>query len=288
MKTIDTLIDDIHNLFHDPDHKVDPKNLEIFGENCKQALQNSIEEATTVRSPSLRMSKIGVPDRKIWFEFNNDEHPSQRAELDPSLLIKFLYGHILEELVLFLARESGHIVEGEQDEFVLEGIKGHRDCKIDNVVVDVKSASKFGFEKFRTGKLFKDDPFGYIAQISAYVQSDETAEDYGAFLAINKESGELALLKVDPIDMINAEQRVKDLKSLVNDQEPPKEKCYPTRPVGTSGNEAVHWNCTYCPFMQRCWKDANEGKGLRSFQYSNKVEHLCTVKVEPKVKEITK
>jgi hypothetical protein len=40
---------------------------------------------------------------------------------------------------------------------------------IDGVTVDVKSASKYGFEKFLKHNLREDDPFGYISQLSSYV-----------------------------------------------------------------------------------------------------------------------
>jgi len=284
-KTIDTLLTDIEKIFHEPSHKVCPDNLELFGENCKKALQESIEEATNARPATLRMSKLGTPDRKMWYEMNSTPTTGP-VEIDPALLTKFLYGHILEELVLFFVREAGHDVRGEQDECNIGGVKGHRDCVIDNVVVDVKSASKFGFEKFRTGKLFRDDPFGYLAQISGYVQADPTTEDYGAFLAINKESGELTLLKVFDIDQVDAEKLVEHKKEVIVDTAPPTDKCYPTRDVGTSGNKAIHWNCGYCKHKDECWKDSNKGKGLRRFQYSNKVEELCEVVKEPTVKEI--
>jgi hypothetical protein len=282
-KDLKTLIEDIHNLFHDPSHKVDPKNLELFGENCKKALQESIEEATTVRNPTLRMSKIGVPDRKLWYEMNNPPDPNAPVELDPVLLTRFLYGHILEELVLFLCREAGHKVEGEQDECDVAGIKGHRDCKIDGVVVDVKSASGFAFNKFKMGTLFKDDPFGYIAQLSGYVQADEEAADYGAFLAINKENGELCLLKVDKIDMVNAVERVEHLKELIKEDKPPEEKCYQPQQHrnGPKGNLEVHRNCSYCPFMRECWSDANDGKGIRTFGYAERDVHLVEIKKLP-------
>ena len=45
------------------------------------------------------------------------------------------------------------------------------DCKIDGIVTDVKSASSFGFKKFKDGQLAIDDPFGYIDQIKAYAHS---------------------------------------------------------------------------------------------------------------------
>ena len=262
-----------------------------------EVLKEAVESTGKWREPTLRMSKIGTPDRKLWYEMNGSKKEDaddvggddtfEGAPIDPSLQIKFLYGHLLEELVLFFCREAGHDVTGEQDELDVGGIKGHRDCKIDNVTVDVKSASRFAFQKFSTGSLFKDDPFGYIPQISGYTQADPTSEDFGAFLAINKESGELCILKVDPIDMVNAEMRIDHVKGMVELDAPPDTKCYQPKPVGKAGNMAVHTNCSYCPFMKDCWKDANGGTGIRSFKYSNKTEHLTTVVKLPNVPEVT-
>ena len=74
----------------------------------------------------------------------------------------------------------------KQKEIDIEGIKGHMDCKIDDIVVDVKSASGFSFSKFRQGILREDDPFGYIAQLTAYEEAEGTTDS--GFLVINKET----------------------------------------------------------------------------------------------------
>jgi hypothetical protein len=47
---------------------------------------------------------------------------------------------------------------------------GHQDAIIDGVLVDCKSASGVGFDKFKYNKLAEDDPFGYVAQLSATQQ----------------------------------------------------------------------------------------------------------------------
>ena len=130
------------------------------------------------------MSSIGAGDRKLWYLHNLP--PESQEILSGPTHIKFLYGHLLEELLLLLVKEAGHTVEGEQDTLEIEGVQGHRDSVIDGVTVDVKTASKWGFKKFQEATLFTDDPFGYIAQISAYMEAGKTD---GAFLAINKESG---------------------------------------------------------------------------------------------------
>lgn len=284
-KQLNQLIPDIYEVFSE-EHVVCEENLNTFAHNIKEALVRSIEEANQNREFTLRMSKIGVPDRKIWYEANIEPNPDAPVGIDPVLAIKFLYGHILEELILFLVRESGHKVEGEQDELDIGGVKGHRDCKIDGITIDVKSASRFGFEKFKNGTILTqgDDPFGYVPQISGYVQAD--GGDKGGFLVINKESGELALLLVESIDMINAEQRITDLKGIVERKEPPENLCYNPVPMGKAGNISIHKNCTYCKFKELCFKDSNNGMGLRKFQYANGVTYLTEVVKPPNVPEL--
>src|SRR5690606_6702193 len=127
----------------------------------------------------------GLPNRKLWYMMNTDVKQVNK----PSDYIKFLFGHILEHLVLLLVREAGHVVEDEQKKVELEGVEGTIDCKIDGVLVDVKSASNHGIKKFKNDTLTHDDPFGYLGQISGYTKA--VGDEEAAFLAINKENGEL-------------------------------------------------------------------------------------------------
>lgn len=284
-KSIDTLIDDIYSLFA-KEHTVDEENLKQFSDNIANVVKNRLELVQKFDKPTLRVSKIGTPDRKLWYELNmtGDSDKEELFQIDPTTCIKFIYGDIIEELVLLLVKEAGHKVEGEQGEIEVEGVVGHRDCKIDGITTDVKSTSKFAFQKFQKGTLMQDDPFGYIAQISTYSFADESP--YGAFLAMNKETGELALLKVNGVDMIHPPTRIKHVREMVERDTPPEEKCYQPVPMGTKGNMALHNNCTYCPFKDLCWKDANNGSGIRKFRYSNGTKYLVTVVDTPRVEEI--
>ncbi len=280
-KKLETLVDDIYGLFKGG-HVVNEESLRVCLDNIGDNIKRSLLEANKREPRKLRMSSIGTKDRKLWFLHNLP--PEQQEVIDGPTNIKFLYGHILEELLLFLVKESGHEVTGQQDTLAIGGVEGHRDCKIDGVTVDVKSASKWSFQKFEKGTLFGDDPFGYIAQISAYIQAD--GGEKGAFLAINKESGEIVVLMVEQIDTINAEQRIEDVKRVVDLPAPPEDKCYEPKPYGTSGNLVLDNNCGYCPFKDLCWKDANNGKGLRKFRYANKIEDFVHIEKEPKVEEV--
>jgi CRISPR/Cas system-associated exonuclease Cas4 (RecB family) len=283
IKSVDTLLTDINSLFLKKEgHDVNEENLELFAKNVKEHLRRALKEAGKRQGEvrkEIRMSKLGTPNRKLWFEHNIPNEEVNRS-LDPSTLIKFIYGNFLEELALFLAKEAGHLVEGEQGEVEIEGVKGHRDCLIDGINVDIKSASKFSFQKFVTNSIHKNDPFGYIAQLSAYVHAD--GGDTGAFFVINKETGEMTLLKVHQIDMIDPKERIKEVKKVLSQSEPPVQKCYEPEPEGKSGNMALNKNCGFCEFKEICWKDA----GLRKFKYSDGIKYLTKVVSVPKVEEL--
>ena len=134
----------------------------------RQALKDWLTPRAN-QKPTLRMSNIGRPQRQLWFDMKRD---SYGGGVSPPTMIKFLYGHILERVVLFLTELAGHEVTDEQKEIKVSGILGHMDCKIDDEVVDIKSASNFSFRKFKNSTIENDDPFGYVEQVSGYVQAE--------------------------------------------------------------------------------------------------------------------
>ena len=192
-------------------------------------------------------------------------------------------GHLLESLLLLLTKAAGHTVEQEQEEVVVEGVLGHQDARIDGWLVDIKSASSYAFKKFKDGTLGDNDSFGYIPQISAY--ATRHGDKQAAFFAIDKNNSELALLKIHDMEMIDAPARVRELKQ-VEKMETAPERCYSDEPDGASGNRKLAIGCVFCAFKNTCWSDANGGKGLRSFQYSNGVRYLTHVEKTPNVEEI--
>ena len=285
MKSIDTLVKDIYDLF-DPlvEVKLDEKevdaHLDSFTESLKETLKNFLNEVPMKRR-NLRLSAIGKPARQLWYDKNSKEEPKP---LEPNTRVKFLYGHMLEDLLILLSRLSGHTVTDLQKQVDVNGIKGHQDCMIDGVLVDCKSASGRSFEKFAKNNLHKDDPFGYIAQISAYAEGNNV--DEAAFLAIDKQNGSICLTPVHSLEMINAKERIDYLKGAM-DKDTPPDKCYSTVPDGASGNHKLAYGCFYCEHKRVCWSDANQGKGLRVFNYANGYRYLTKVSKEPNVEEVT-
>ena len=283
MKSIDTLVKDIYNLFN-PDEismneKEIDKHINEFGDNIKEHLKASLFEKERDKS-NLRLSAIGRPDRQIWYDVNLNV---KAQPFTSPTKIKFLYGYILEELLIALSKIADHKVTDTQKELEVEGVKGHQDCMIDDVLIDCKSTSPRGFEKFEKGDLIRDDPFGYIAQISAYAEGNNV--DKAAFLAINKQSGEICLSPVHSLEMINAGDRVKYLKSMVNNKYPPN-RCYSDVKEGASGNKRLGTSCLYCNHKRECWKDVNNGHGLRVFNYARGYRYLTKVEKIPDVPEV--
>lgn len=271
-KTIDTLVEDIYALF-DQNEQFDVDLFHRFGGNLTDIMATRFNEER--KGGVLRLSNIGKPDRQLWYEVND---PKGGEKLPPQAHIKFMYGDMQEQLCILLAKLSGHEVEYEQEEVVINGIKGHLDCVIDGCVVDVKSASRFAFSKFSEGTLLQpgNDAFGYIGQLAGYVHAKTPGKD-GYFLAVNKDLGHLALLRV-PAEILakyDVEARIEYDKEMVRGPMPPR--CYPDVPDGKSGNMKLDTGCSYCSRKFACWPD------LRTYYYSTGPRYLTKVVREPKV-----
>jgi hypothetical protein len=229
------------------------------------------------------MSNIGKKDRQLWYSYNG----YKGEELMPHTRIKFLYGHLIEEMVLALTKLAGHDVTHEQKQVEVQGIKGSMDCKIDGVLTDVKSASPYGFKKFKDGSLINDDPFGYVDQIKGYAHAENTT-DVG-WLVMDKTNGHLTYLKYDMADesqwywaklnFFSIVERIKAIKNIVKLSKPPK-RCYEPVPDGKSGNMKLPVGCSYCAYKYECWD------GLRTFVYANGPRYLVEVENLPNVIEV--
>jgi hypothetical protein len=284
-KTIHTLVDDIYKLMEtkEAEESVDVEaEIELFGENMKSLMRTEFGRKRTTDRRTLRLSNIGRDDRVLWNVVNGTE----KEEIKPATYIKFMYGHLIEEMLLFMTRMAGHEVSDEQRVCEVEGIKGHMDCKIDGLVVDVKSASSFGFKKFKDGTLAMDDAFGYVDQIKAYAHA--CGETEFGWLAMDKANGHLAVLKYDLEDTQapihehikgDIRERIKHVKEMVKGDEP-TELCTETVPDGKSGNKKLGIKCSYCQYKKHCYPE------LRAFAYSYGPKFLSEVVNEPRVQEI--
>ena len=232
----------------------------------------------------LSMSSLGTPcDRKLWYKINQTDNA---IPLRANALLKFFYGDMIEELALSIAQQAGHTVEGQQDKMEAHGIKGSRDCVIDGMTVDVKSASPYSFKKFQEGNLREQDPFGYISQLSSYVYAAKddplvTNKTHGAFLVIDKVNGHICLDMYDfTEEMKTKEEEITRIKEMVKAKTPPERGFEDVPQSKTSPNMKLGMECSYCEFKKACWP------GLKMFAYSHGPTYLTKIKKPLKVDEV--
>ena len=280
-KDISTLVNDINNVILG-NGGWDATITQFLSESISKVAEARFAEEQQPRG-YLSLSSLGTPcERKLWYKVNR---AGDGIPLDAAALGTFFYGDILEAVVIALAKAAGHDVQGEQDVLHVHGIKGHRDVVIDGMTVDVKSASSYGFEKFKSGNLREDDPFGYISQLSSYVYAGKddplvTNKTEGAFLAVRKDRWALCLDRYDFTEELKHKEAEVEQKKQVVAGPIPDKRIPPVPQSKTSPNTKLDTQCSYCEYRKICYPEA------RTFIYSNGLAHLVDVVKEPNVMEL--
>ena len=273
-KKIDSLVKDIYKYLESYTAVTPEQSAEL----ALVLSQVICDKLSTFRRPALSMSCIGHPQRKLKLELENPTKPTGKQRL------RFLYGDILEAVILWLAKLAGHTVESQQESVELDKVKGHIDAIIDGDLVDVKSCSPQSYKKFIGGTLPSCDPFGYLAQISGYKECLQKNKAH--FLAVDKVSGDLCLYTPDPeFDLPDPHEVIKSAREAIctkNFKDLPP--CSEPVPAGKSGNMKLSTDCKYCVFRNKCWEN------LRVFKYQTGPEYFTKIVKEPseKIEEITK
>jgi len=289
-KHIETIVDDIYNFL---DGKklgaLIETNWSSFGDQYASMLQQRFKHmfeeegvGSHTKRKTVSASNFGSPcSRKLWYGVNKS---NVGEPLPPNTKFKFLYGDCLEILLIELARITGHTVEGEQTELSINGVKGHRDVVIDGITVDVKSASSYSFQRFKSGLKPEDDKFGYLSQLGFYITAAESVNDpvvtdlsRGAFFVCDKQHGHICLdlHSFSDKDKASIRSLVTERKSLVSNEIP--ERSFTDVDDGKSGNKVLGTFCSYCEFKQECWP------GLQQYNYANGPKFFTSVLKEPKV-----
>jgi len=294
-KTIDTLTKDIYEIL---DTTKDHVPLSDGAVTCSKQIENILVKATSPRSASRTKGKLWASDlgkkclRQHWYNFNQPEYGES---LSGNTRFKFLYGNLLEEAVLYLAEEAGHVVCGQQwtVETQVDGwsIRGRIDAIVDDTLIDVKSTSTYGFKRYKDGIDATNDSFGYLEQLGFYQHFNDFGlgeNNDAGFIWIDKQNGHILYTPVDPPSKLHITRRAKDIISNMDKDESSVAKGYVPKPYGKSGNEVLDIACSYCPYKQHCWRDSNGGKGLRGFLYNQGPVWFTTVVREPRCLEMTK
>lgn len=274
MASINTLVEDIYKLLEEGTEADIREASLAFSNRLASLIVNRLRPKEEKRT--LRMSNVGKPARMLWYEVNST---GEKEEFNGPTYLKFLYGDLIEEVVLFLAEVAGHSVSDRQRQVVVSDIVGHIDGVVDGVLIDVKSTSPHSFKKFKDGTLRNDDPFAYISQLSGYMYG--TGINDGAYIAVDKQNGNITVMPLEDVDKVDIVKRIEYIKDVVNKDTPP-ERCFSPEPMGKSGNLKLPAGCSYCAFKKECWSDV----GLRKFVYSTGPVWLTHVEKEPEVPEV--
>lgn len=276
-KDTSTLVKDIYSVLSSG-AKLSDEQAGTFGSMMASMIQSRLAEREPRKELSLSM--LGTKcDRQLWYKINK---PDVAEPLPPNTRLKFLYGDMVELLALFLAEVAGHKVEARGKEVELNNVKGHIDCTIDGMLVDVKSASGFGFSKFKEHQLGHNDPFGYLSQLGSYLASTQNdpvvvVKGEGGFLAIDKEKGNLVLDSYRFKDHEKWAKLIEEKKEMLKGPIPKRE--FEDEALGMTGNRKLGVECSYCAFKKECWP------GLKTYLYSTGPTYLTVVMREPRVVE---
>lgn len=283
VKTLETLVEDVYGILGTGTAQPTDEQLEALGKAIASHVKYAL--AKPEPGPSIRPSNLGLEcDRKNWYLEHGDH--DKKEKIQPHALIKFLLGHVYEEIGLFLIEQAGHKVSHRQHKVNVLGVEGSMDAVIDGVVCDVKTASSYAMKKFRNNALREDDPFGYITQINTYAEGlkdDKAVTDRErvAFIVFDKEHGHISIdqYKRTDADRAKVGESIARKQSAVASSTPP-ERGHADRNDGSSGNMALSTQCSYCEWKKECWP------GLRTFLYSNGPKFLTKVVREPDVPEV--
>lgn len=285
MPNIETLVPDIYAMLQ----KREGTDLVLdewakHGANMTNHIHTAISEDTRgVRKPNvLYASEIGKKcARQLFYRLN---YPTLSDDTQPWTKFKFLYGSLIEESVLALAKAAGHEVRDEQRQvaYVLPNgweVRGRIDAIIDGHVVDVKSMAPFSYNKYKKfGFTDATDSFGYREQVDFY-RTALAINSRAYILGADKVNGHISLFPV--MQYIDGSHMRKELTKLTDVLSSLPERTFSDEPIGAKGNRGLCMECSYCEYKHTCWDN------LRGFAYSNGPVWLTKVVEEPKVKEIT-
>ncbi len=122
-----------------------------------------------------------------------------------------------------------------------DGIGQRHDDSYD--LLEFKSASNYGFQKF-----VKNEPLDYLNQAHAYMMT-EMCKHFNVkkvnFVFLRKETSHIFSREYDYDHEIAKQVTIDYLLSIARD--------IPLRPYGPDSKGKLPWQCSYCPYVTKCW-----------------------------------
>ncbi len=251
-----------------PERIIDAVNehlLSLRREGGRVAVEfESIQEVEERPNP-IRLSNSGKCPRQMAYL----KHvPEEAEELDARALNVFLLGDLIHDMERSLISVVTPLTDVEAEAWFDLGegypkVRGRMDGKVQlkkgAAILDIKSTATRGFTE-----MVKNGPrFDHLCQLNAYL--DAEGLEHGILWVYNKDTSHRHAFEVerDPeiVEGVRARFRsvidsagLDDLPERMYEPMPEMRKMKPT------GREYLPWQCTYCPFTERCW--SSEGFGL--------------------------
>ena len=243
-KSINTVVPDVYEVMKSKDYSGDLSTIAMqAGREVEEAIKNAFEPYENKNE--LRMSSIGRCERAQWYAVKG----YTPEELEGSVYLTFLQGHILESVLVALIKLAGHDVQDQQKKHTVEGINGSQDCTIDGELVDIKTASAWSWDNKFSEDGIKDDAFGYIKQLSGYGKTEDRKDGY--FLAFNKNKSTLKLCRQKLEEDIDT--YIVDLKDKMESDTPPMRLANATTFSKAEAKEKLCMTCAFCGFKEDCY-----------------------------------
>lgn len=237
-----------------------------FADAVIYGLQRQIFTEREERS-TLRLSQIGKCLRQQYYSIMGYE----AEPLNPRAKMTFLFGDIIEAVVVALAKASGVELVDQQREVNIDGVKGH----IDGIVKDdgnlylfeCKSMSDASFKQLLNKGL--TDDFGYLTQCNVYMHALGIGRAF--LVAVNKNTGHITEVEIEKDEKLikNAIDNIKILRQYLAKEEMPERKYEPVDEVKfrkKTGRKILPFNCAYCGYKLHCWdnliQDFNNNKPI--------------------------
>ena len=204
----------------------------------------------------IGLSSCGKCPRQTAYSYLGFEHKGK--EKDARSRVVFYQGDLTEQMIYLLAKLSGCKIRngglnqlsvslkiGEKEVF------GHPDGIVEDegedVLVEIKSMSSYGFDSFQKGEIDE----GYRYQINAYLEGLNL--DRCVMVAMNKDAGVLGehIIQKDP----EIVKKLKNNLSLVLGSTIDK---LPERAYSPNDKGLLPWQCLYCSFWGHCWDNAEK------------------------------
>lgn len=298
---IETLVQDIYELLDKPnlDFTFSHEREVELGSTLISHIRDEVRDPDRTTRPANELYVTQFTpncDRRVWYNVFGGGAADGAVPAIPKERIagknrfKFVYGDLIEELVLYLAELAGHRVEhrnlrlSQNVEKTVFTISGRIDAVIDGVLVDVKSMDPYSFDRLEKGTY--DDKWGYFNQLGMYehmLHKEGIKVTDVAILAVNKTNGRIFVYLVDKMQWMGSWGRA--VSAL---QRPEDYYSNPDRQLTTlNGNTVLSTGCSYCPYKFDCYE--RDGlDGIEVYAYSDGPKFLQKpIAKAPKVPLVT-